>query len=532
MNGAQVDRTAPIEDLYAEYIACKADPAHFIRNHCYIHDGRDWIPFKLWWEQLQALDTVHNNQLTVVLKSRQVGITWLLLCYALWLMLFWPGTVVLLFSIGVREAKHHIDFRLKGIYKRLPPYLKERADHVDPESRGFDGKSRHKAKATFELDNGSFIQGFAKVGGDSYTAAFVIVDEADLNTRLSKLLSAVKATIDRGGKMAMCSRSDKSQPAGEFKSTYRGARAGRNQWKPVFIPWYAAPDRDAEWYRRQESDILANTHSRDRLYEQYPSTDVEALSAPTLGKRLPPELINDPSVYRDAFSIRDLDALPGLPPILAPLVMDGRLRIYAIPDHDVDDAGTVTPREYRVGADPAEGLPDGDDSSAAVQELQSGRFVANLDGKFEPKEEFPELLAWLSLWYNKCPILVERNNHGHAVIGGLLTLSRNNAPQSMDDDGGPHAGLKRRILKGPDGKLGWSQTPKANQVEMWSAFFVSLKAGSMVVHDFRAHQQLCSIDAKTLHHPNKGSVSGVDDQAYAAALCNKARDIAVFRIRM
>ena len=54
----------------------------------------------------------------------------------------------------------------------------------------------------------------------------------------------------------------------------------------------------------------------------------------------------------------------------------------------------------------------------------------------------------------------------------------------------------------------------------------------MMIHDFEAHQQLCAIDAKTLHHPNKGSASAVDDEAYACAVCNKSRDFATFKILM
>ena len=110
----------------ADIIECAESPAYFILNHCQIYDAeaREWIPFDLWVEQGEALDTIEGNRLTVILKARQLGMTWLVLCYALWLMLFRPMAAVLLFSRRDDEAIHLLDFRLKGIYGRLPPHLK------------------------------------------------------------------------------------------------------------------------------------------------------------------------------------------------------------------------------------------------------------------------------------------------------------------------------------------------------------------------------------------------------------------------
>ena len=58
----------------------------------------------------------------VVLKARQLGISWLSLAYALWLMLFRAPSTVLLFSLREAEAKELL-WRLRGMYDRLPPWM-------------------------------------------------------------------------------------------------------------------------------------------------------------------------------------------------------------------------------------------------------------------------------------------------------------------------------------------------------------------------------------------------------------------------
>jgi hypothetical protein len=57
---------------------------HFIEYFVKIED-RDAVelavPFTLWPGQVQALDTFLNNRLNIVLKARQLGLTWLSLIH-------------------------------------------------------------------------------------------------------------------------------------------------------------------------------------------------------------------------------------------------------------------------------------------------------------------------------------------------------------------------------------------------------------------------------------------------------------------
>jgi hypothetical protein len=302
-------------------------------------------------------------------------------------------------------------------------------------------------------------------------------------------MGAVKPTIDGGGRMILLSRPDKSKPQSAFKRIYLGAKAKKTEWFPVFLPWNARPDRDAAWYESQRTDILHRTGSVDDLHEQYPATDAEALAARTLDKRIAPQWLEQCYVEAEALSlvgVQDAPAIPGL-------------EVYALP---------VPGRFYAIGADPAEGNPTSDDSALSVLDRATGEEVASLAGKFQPA-----VLAAhadrIGLWYNRAVVLVERNNHGHAV---LLWLRENST-------------LSR--APGHDGGEGWLSSGKGKAL-LYDAAADAFREKDTVLHSFGTLMQLCSIEGSTLRAPQ----GEADDRAtaYALALMAVRRQAHVYSV--
>jgi hypothetical protein len=260
-----------------EIYECRRSVAYFLDTYGHLYDATlgAWVPFRLWRAQWQVLHTLVDHRLTVILKARQLGLTWLVLGLALWLILFHPAATVLLFSRRDEEAVDLLRVRLRGLYDRLPGWL---------QVRSFAADNDHE----WRLSNGSRVLALPTTAGDSYTASLAIVDEADLVPDLTKLLSAVKPTIDGGGRLILLSRADKSRPQSPFKKIYTAARQGQTGWVSVFLPWSARPDRDAAWYAAQHADILHRTGASDELHEQYPASDTEALAPRALDKRIAP----------------------------------------------------------------------------------------------------------------------------------------------------------------------------------------------------------------------------------------------------
>jgi hypothetical protein len=467
-----VNASAPPHPARIELPACAEDPAYFLDRYAFIYDATraDWLPFRLWYAQLQTLDTIRDHPLVVILKARQLGLTWLVLGFALWEMLFRPAATVLLFSRRDDEAVDLLKTRLRGMYDRLPPWLKVQSFPVDNDHE-------------WQWSNGSRALAFPTTAGDSYTATLAVVDEADLVPDLDRLMRAVKPTIDGGGRMILLSRADKTKPLSPFKRIYEGARQGQTGWASVFLPWHARPDRNTSWYASQEADIRARTGALDDLFEQYPATDVEALAPRSLDKRLPAEWL------RKCYQPREPLAGP-FPPAQRPPALPG-LVIYAPP---------LPGRRYIVGADPAEGNPTSDDSALEVVEVGSGEEVAALAGRSEPAT-FAGYLKAVAGYYGGAPVLVERNNHGHAV---LLWL-RDHAPDLA-------------CLYGPDGKAGWNTTTVSNSL-LYDAAGEALRDGDAVIHGPETFSQLASIEGATLRAPE----GEPDDRAVAFVLALAGR---------
>lgn len=451
-----------------EWLKCTRSVSYFVHNYCHIYDATQskWIPFHLWPAQINVLETFATDRLVIVLKARQLGLTWLTLCYMLWRALFHPVFTGLAFSRRETEARYLLsNERLKGIYNRIPDWMKVKKFLVN-------------SSLQWQLSNGSVIYGFPTTAGDSYTAGFAFVDEADLVPDLDNLMTAVKPTIDGGGQMVLVSRIDKENPNSAYKNIYKAAVAGENGWTPIFIPWYARPGRTQEWYEEQKADILGRTGALDDLYEQYPATDEEALRPPELNKRFPTKWLD--AVYQEMDPLDTQTTgiyLPGL-------------RVYSLPKFR---------HEYVIGVDPAEGNPTSDDSVAIVTEYLTGEEVATLSGKFEPTM-LCEYAAQLSRFFHYAPLLVERNNHGHAVINTL-----NTAPEYHDI----------QVLYGLDNRPGWFTTRKGKAL-MYGAAADSMRDHEAIIHDPTTYSQLQMIGGDKLEAPE----GEMDDHAVAFGLCH------------
>jgi hypothetical protein len=456
-----------------EVLKCRKSFTYFCDTYCQIlsdsGQGGEWVPFRLWPEQRRVAGLLQEHRLVAVLKARQLGLTWLVLAFALWLMLFHPIATVLLFSRRDDEAVDLLTVRLRGMHDRLPAWLKANKFLTDNDHE-------------WALASGSRALAFPTTAGDSYTATLAIVDEADLCPDLDRLMRAVKPTIDGGGRMVLLSRPDKSKPLSPFKRIYTAAQQRLNGWTAVFLPWNARPDRNAAWYTSQQQDIFSRTGAVDDLYEQYPTTDAEALAPRSLDKRLPAAWLQQ--CFQEEKPIDPTGSYAPmycLPPIAG-------LVVYTRPRPG---------RQYVIGADPAEGNPTSDDSALCVLDTTTGEEVAALAGKVEPSV-FAQHIATLSRWYNEATVLCERNNHGHAVLLALRGVG----------------GIT--LLSGHDGKEGWMSST-LGKTQMYDNCADAFKNKEVVLHSFGTFSQLASIDGNTLRAPDGEHDDKAD--AFALAVC-------------
>ncbi|MBX9677156.1 MAG: hypothetical protein K2X38_00235 [Gemmataceae bacterium] len=461
---------AELQRRISEIKRCRENLAYFASTYCKILASNDkagsWIPFNVWPAQAEVAASLEVDSEIIMLKARQLGFTWLVIALALRELLLNPVATVLLFSERDDEASELLSFRLKGMYDRLPDWMREERLVTE---------TGHE----IEFPNGSRALAFSTRGGRSYTATLCIVDEADHVGDLQKLLNAVKPTIDAGGRIILLSTVDKSQPESTFKRIYRGARAAENSFRPIFYGWKAAPWRSAEWYEEKRKTILTATGSEDDLHQEYPATEEEALSPRSLDKRIPGEWL------RQCYIAMPPPAIRGQTPSVPNLVLWAPPKVGS---------------RYVVGMDPAEGNPTSDDSAATFLDMATGEEVACLVGKLEPGV-FAKYVANVAGYFHNAAIMCERNNHGHACLLWLSNFA-------------PHL----RVLHGHDGKPGWLSS-SLGKAQLYDAAADAFKNSEVTLHSFATFNQLASIDGSTLRAPEGQN----DDRADSAALAIAGR---------
>ncbi len=256
----------PSTDNSPEWSACASDAAYFTDEYVQIDEpqGGDLtvVPFKLWPEQAVALLRMATERLLIILKARQLGITWLCCAYALWLCIFKPGQVVLLFSKGAIEA-YELARRIRVMYFRLPLWMRERNPLVKD----------NLSELTWA--NGSRVQSLAatRSAGRSFTASLVLMDEAAFMQWADELYTALKPTIDGGGQLFVVSTANGE--GGLFHKLWADAVKGLNNFATLFLSWRARPGRDDAWRARVAAEALSSVMD----LQEYPGTAEEAFQA-------------------------------------------------------------------------------------------------------------------------------------------------------------------------------------------------------------------------------------------------------------
>lgn len=380
------------------------------------------MPFHLWPAQVGVMWDFLTQRLVLILKARQLGISWISCAYALWLCLFHRGKVVLLFSKGLSEANELLR-RVRVLYERLPEWMKASLPKLE-------GRNNTRV---MEWANGSRVESHpaTQSAGRSLTASLVILDEAAFLKWATALYTALKPTIDAGGQIIVLSTAN--GVGNLFHRLWTKAAQKSNKFWSIFLPWWIRPGRDAQWY----ADVVAEADDPGLVPQEYPATASEAFVATGRVRfkgawihRLAERILNAPPV-----ALED-EALPESLRWVSESTLYGKfsgLSVYELPQPGA---------RYILAADPAEGKEDGDYSAGTlVRVMPSGKLreVALLHGHFEPGE-FGNYLAVIGEAYD-AELVVERNNHGHAV---LLALAL------WNDGAGYH-----KVICGPDGFPGW-----------------------------------------------------------------------------
>ena len=353
-----------------EYIRCAASPAYFMKKYCYIqHPKRGRIQFNLYPFQERVLTLFQENNYSIVLKSRQLGISTLSAGYSLWLMLFHQDKNILCIATKQETAKNMVT-KVKFMYDNLPSWLKEK------------DKPAEDNKLTLRLNNGSQIKATSASSdaGRSEAVSLLLIDEAAFINGIGEIWASTQQTLATGGGCIAL-----STPYGTgnwFHKTWVAAEMGENSFLPIRLPWQVHPERDQSW-RDQQDSLLG-----PKMAAQECDCDF-ATSGDTVF--LPDEIDFYSSTYiKEPLEKRGVDQ---------------NLWIWEPADYS---------RNYLVTADVARG--DGSDySTFHIFDIETFTQVGEYRGQISTKE-FGHLLVGIATEYNNALLAPENSSIGWATI--------------------------------------------------------------------------------------------------------------------
>ena len=167
--------------------------------------GEKATAFKLWDGQVGALESFMNNRLNIVLKARQLGLTWLALALIVWYMVYFPGySVVALSKTETPDAKELVR-RVEFILSNLPKWM---ITQNVKENAGYKGLKWESTVLTVTILHKPYASTFTSLSagpdsGRSFTANLVLLDEWAFQQWAKTIWSAAYPTINRpsGGRV-------------------------------------------------------------------------------------------------------------------------------------------------------------------------------------------------------------------------------------------------------------------------------------------------------------------------------------------
>lgn len=251
----------------------QASAVYFTREYGAVQpEEGEPIPFAIWDEQEQALIDFHEERRVIVLKARQLGLTWLAIHYALWIMAYCVLTAnarVLALSKKGDDANKIVD-RARKVNDLLPPFL----GNVEA-FKTRDSNSRFRLR-----DRGSEMLSLMGTpeAARSETATLAIYDEMAFgpNEKAGPTWTALLATLGELGRViAISTGNGRTGNGAAFSKLWEKARGGSGL-HPIFLPYDVDPARRREGWRDAKREEFLTA---EEFEAEYPENEEQALQS-------------------------------------------------------------------------------------------------------------------------------------------------------------------------------------------------------------------------------------------------------------
>lgn len=417
--------------------------------------------------EIQQAYCAQRTQRDVALKARQVGFTTLEQARDVFVFLTRPGSRVVTTCQSMQDetparllaANYRLMFKsLRALGVRLDFTTENAAEWViasrDSSLRIIQAGASQEA-ASKKGRAGTITRlhltetAFYEYAADTLNALFECVPGPEFGTEI------INESTPNGA-------------SGVYYQQFIAAMSGANGYAAHFFPWFMqgeyrsplAPGERLEPQTAREIELVERHRVSPEQLKWY-REKVAVKGAELTDQEYP----TDPETCflvsgRTFFDVAVTRALlsQARPPLVTEAIgqasTKGTLQIWAAP---------VWSSDYVVAVDPSEGV-GGDPGAAVVYERRTGQHVATLHGQFATWE-LARVSADVGRRYNTALLVVERNNHGHAVLQAL------EREEKYPD-----------IYEGHDGKPGWT-TSAVTRAAALDAFEDAHRTGQWTTND-------------------------------------------------
>lgn len=229
------------------------NPVDFIRDWMVTVDPRNpergipaVVPFLLFPRQVEFINWMRERWLGrsdgLVEKSRDMGVSWLVVAFSVWMWTFHSNTV---FGIGSRRESYVDELgNPASLFWKIRETIAYLPDEFKP--KGWNPRVHAPTMRIINPENGAVIIGEAgdNVGRGNRTSMYV-VDESAFVERQDAMRAALSQTSN--------SKIHVSTPNGAGNAFYRERMGGK---VPVFtFHWKQDPRKNVAWYEKQRASL-------------------------------------------------------------------------------------------------------------------------------------------------------------------------------------------------------------------------------------------------------------------------------------
>lgn len=379
----------------------------------------------------------------VVLKPRQIGFTTLELARDVWTFLTKPGArvVVVVQSLTDHSPLKQVSGAIRTMFEGLAAQGIDLRFRIQSLSEwALEGRD-----ATLRIIEAGASEAAAEKKGRSGTITRLHLTEAGFYEYARATMNALLECVpgpEYGTEVVIESTANGAQ--GWFYEKYKSALSDRDPYTAHFFSWLEQPEYRAEL---APGERIEPENDREReLVEKHGATPeqlkwyrgkVADKNADLVDQEYPvdPETcwLTSGRLYFDVDRTKLLLASASEPIATRAVGREGSHAVFRIWKH------AEPGKAYVVTADPSEGV-GGDPGAIVVHERATGEHVATIHGQLSTWE-MARVLVDVGRQYNDALVVVERNNHGHAVLQALDRVHE-----------------YPRIFRGRDKRHGWLNT--------------------------------------------------------------------------